>query len=877
MAPDTPAPALSLIVTLRYKPPCSKCSDMLARWCAPATSPDEPTGDAPIWTWDMSALRASAMGCRCCRFLVDTAHAIPGVQCSDGDQVRIEPELIGSKHSTPYERAYQEWSNSKYYYSKEEDMVSQYMRYYRPILSLYQPLDNTDQGVHVKEMSNAQAYGLRAFNFILPAARKGSRAIEVTQDTEAFVGRAVGGTVDFNLVREWLGACTSTHEKQPCGEASSYSSPQDDCTSNYLDKHEERVTDPDGCRPKMMCVLHNFRLVDVEKKCVVRIHQPTEYAALSYVWGSAKRLLLTDSNQERLSTPGALSVDNEDVPQTFQDAFVIAENLSIRYLWIDALCICQNDADELKTHMDAMETVYSSAKLTIVSDTDSADTGIFGVSLPRKHPQATFTWAGRTYISARQTFGEALKSSPWESRAWCLQEKVFSKRLLVFTRSQVFYHCAASTWFEDTVMEPKANISGSIHMRERRHPQKKGLNSAGVRLNYTAYESHREHFGRNFWSLVRAYSRRQLSFESDVIRAFTGILSSIEPDFGYSVWGIPSKEFVRGLTWEHSFHRMDLRRQGFPSWSWTGWRSNAGVELYFKNCKRTDADLRVSRGRYRVDLNTTALVGPSVWTLDWYHCPNDSTNLFRLIDEPVSEAVPVQEKPLPAKSETSHPESSDEQVVATVRPEYILDAHCWRLAGHPRAKDESDEFRAQALGTWPQHMPLSQLTPDDKFHSKSQKLELSPLNHKPGVMPPLSHIIRFYTSIATVFIPADPDPDLSRAWDNSSASFDETRPLHKVCIPDSDEHIAVIDLDPAWQGLGRSHTAVYISRWCKSYAGEESAPTTRYSNSNEKLHILLLEDMEGWGEVKRRVQMLDIVDLADWRKAKPRWELVSLA
>lgn len=428
-------------------------------------------------------------------------------------------------------------------------------------------------------------------------------------------------------------------------------------------------------------------------------------------------------------------------------------------------------------------------------------------------------------------------------------------------------------------MEPKANISGSIHMRERRHPRKKGLNSAGVQLNYTAYESHREHFGRNFWSLVKAYSKRQLSFESDVIRAFTGILKSIEPDFGYSVWAIPSKEFVRGLTWAHSLHKMDLRRPGFPSWSWTGWRSNTGNELHFKNCKRTDADLVVSRGRYRVDLKASSFVGPSVWTLDWYHCSNDSTHSFQPIvkNDRESEAVHEQGKALLAKGREPDDESTNQEAVASARSECILDAHCWRLSGHPRAKDESDEVQAQTTSGWSQHLPLSRLVPDGKLHSKAPDLTLHPLHHKPGFMPPLSHVLRFYSSVATVFIPADPDPTLSRTWDNCSASFDETRPLHKVCIPKSDEHIAVIDLDPEWQGLGQSHTAVYISRWCMSYVGEEDRATTNYSNGNERLHVLLLEDVEGWGEVKRRVQVLDLVDLADWRKARPRWELVSLA
>jgi hypothetical protein len=617
------------------------------------------------------------------------------------------------------------------------------------------------------------------------------------------------------------------------------------------------------------------------------------------VWGDAKRLLLTNDNEEWLSTPGVLSVATTGVPRTFNDAFVVAENLSIQYLWIDALCICQDDVDELRIHMDAMETVYSSAMLTIVSDTSSADTGIFGVSVPRGPPQATFTWAGTTYIGARKTFGEALKSSLWESRAWCvipfstytvlfelifircLQEKVFSKRLLIFTESQVFYHCAAATWFEDTVMEQKANISGAIHMRERRHPRKKGLYGAGVDVNYTAYESHREHFGRNFWALVKAYSKRQLSFESDVIRAFTGILTSIEPDFGTSLWGIPSGEFVRGLTWALSTHRVDLRRRDFPSWSWTGWRSNDGVELQFKNCKRTDADIQVSRGRYRVDLNAHNSIGPSVWTLDWYYYPTELESDVQLVHESRKEDNVTAKKvnSILEKNEDLPDDSPEQEVIASGRSEMILNSHCWRLPGHPRAKDESETMQATYASSsrWFWDVPLSELSQVNLLKPKVSNLTLPPLNHKPGIMPPLSHIIRFYTSVATVFIPADPDPDLERSYIYSSNVFEESRPLHKVCLPDSEEHIAVVNLDPAWQGKGQLHTIVYISRWCRSFAGEERKATTEYSNGDERLHTLLIEDVDGWGEVKRRVQLLDVINLKDWRKAKPRWELVSLA
>lgn len=544
------------------------------------------------------------------------------MQYSEEDYIRISSELAGSQHVTPYQRAYVDWLSDGYL-QDISDLATQYKRYFRPYVEVYQLV--TDAALCKSHRKDPQKtwYLLKTTNFILPSAQANLKESEATENTEAFLGRPVNAQVNFSLVQSWFAVCSASHHGK-----------HDRLEVDYpTDQFEERSAEPDGCRPNTLSLLPNFRLVDVTNKCVVRVNQPNEYAALSYVWGNAKRLLLSKDNQDWLSTPGALSADNPDVPRTFQDAFVVAEKLCIRYLWIDGLCICQDDSKQLLDHINSMEIVYSSALLTIVSDTYSADTGIPGISLPREPPQAQFEWAGTTFISARKTFAQALKNSPWESRAWCLQEKVFSKRLLIFTESQTFYHCGAATWFEDTVMEQKENISGAIHMRENLRPYQKG-NSGKPDVDYTAYDAHRQFFGRNFWSLIKVYSKRQLSFESDSIRAFSGILKSVEPEFGPTIWGIPSHEFARGLTWAHTQHRMELRREAFPSWSWVGWRGNTGIKLEFLNCKRTDADLRVSRGRYRV--RARDYVGPSVWTIDWHYytlAPNSDNYDLKPLDK----------------------------------------------------------------------------------------------------------------------------------------------------------------------------------------------------------------------------------------------------
>lgn len=257
-----------------------------------------------------------------------------------------------------------------------------------------------------------------------------------------------------------------------------------------------------------------------------------------------------------------------------------------------------------------MDSIYSSATLTIVSDSESADAGIPGIGIQRGPPQITFKHGGMSFIGARQTFDMAMSESCWESRAWCLQEKIFSKRLLIFTASQAFYHCAGSTYFEDTILESHGNGYGGVSMMERFNPRRKSMGQPRL----TAYEAHQRLFGRNFWSLVESYTRRKLSFESDSIRAFSGILKNVETHSGPSVWGIPEYIFSRGLLWSLATHKMSLRRPQFPSWSWAGWRGNTGISLGF--------------------INLIKLRGDTIWDVHWHYYRLNNKGDYELVSVP---------------------------------------------------------------------------------------------------------------------------------------------------------------------------------------------------------------------------------------------------
>ncbi|KAH7078781.1 heterokaryon incompatibility protein-domain-containing protein [Paraphoma chrysanthemicola] len=687
-----------------------------------------------------------------------------------------------------------------------------------------------------------------------------SGEVEDGSSSHAFHGRRVASYLEISTIQRWLHTCSSEHSTQLSSHG----------VKSTADPYDERSSEESGCQPKRFLNSRDFRLIDVINKCVVLVDQPAEYAALSYVWGTSSRLLLSKNNQSMLSARDALSVDKEDVPKTFRDAILIAESLNIGYLWVDALCIFQDDSEQVKKHMEIMETIYSSAVLTIVSDTSSVNTGIPGVSLARPHPpQASFSWCGTTYLSARRTFGEALKSSPWERRAWCLQEKIFSKRLLVLSMDQAFFHCGAATWFEDTILEGKENISGAVHMRERLTAFHKCQPKAAL---YSAYESHRDAFGRNFWSLVKNYSKRMLSFQSDTIRAFAGVLHSVESRYGQPVWGIPPFMFVQGLTWSQSPHRMSLRKQDFPSWTWAGWDWNTDADLIFEKCKRTDADMRVSEGRYRISSANRS--GPSVWEIQWYHHLESEyepqtgwkTVQTRQYDDDLQPTImPKTGSDLdsPIAGQYQHPNTLGNAEADALH-------HTWQLPGHPRSVHESskveDLLSCKDTHNSQTHLLSRENHPESLTLARWQSPPMIPLRHSSSSQPHMSHVLRFYTSVVTVSI----------ADTHENSAYYREKGKYAITAAESNVRIALVELDPAWHGIGTHQTVIYISRWCSGF-GTHEEDTGTYAYEMEMLNLLLVEGHPEWGEIRTRVQLIPYVNLQTWREAQPRWELVSLA
>jgi hypothetical protein len=264
------------------------------------------------------------------------------------------------------------------------------------------------------------------------------------------------------------------------------------------------------------------------------------------------------------------------VPLTIRDAMRLTAELGIRYLWVDCLCIVQDDPN-IGYYLNCMDSVYSNAYLTmVVANKDNADGGIVDYETypeSRNLPGSVITYPHYVLGIIPLTYGHTNALFPWATRGWTLQEGFFSRRALIIDDRMTFV-CAAN-WAEEGEI-----VAGGIHGRP------------GYLCNVTPYRDQAALFihpmlhRRNLYSrLQEAFASRELTYDTDVQRAFSGITSffSRPDDSGYELntqilYGHPLLSFRISLLWRcetpQRKRNTPSRRDGLPavpSWFWMTW------------------------------------------------------------------------------------------------------------------------------------------------------------------------------------------------------------------------------------------------------------------------------------------------------------------
>ncbi|KAI4910948.1 hypothetical protein J4E90_007205 [Alternaria incomplexa] len=179
----------------------------------------------------------------------------------------------------------------------------------------------------------------------------------------------------------------------------------------------------------------------------VALYAPIEgelgrYAALSYVWGESSPFATTRANIEA----NKRGIDTDQLPKTFQDAILIAREMGIGYLWIDSLCICQDDSEDWSRETSRMASVYSNAYIMLSatgSPSSTSGLSIFSPNRPAPNysPFEYVTTDGikgtlHAFSSSRETAAKPswagnnamLKTEPLTQRGWALQERWLAPR-----------------------------------------------------------------------------------------------------------------------------------------------------------------------------------------------------------------------------------------------------------------------------------------------------------------------------------------------------------------------------------------------------------------------------------------------------------------
>ena len=342
-------------------------------------------------------------------------------------------------------------------------------------------------------------------------------------------------SVNYSLLKDWLR----------------------DCTGKHLECRMTRV------------ISQPLKVIDCQQRKIIPSVPDMEYLALSYVWGQQPGC---GEGSSTIFRDGELP---HNLARVILDAMKLVISLDFRYLWVDRFCIDQDNKVEKHQELSRMDDIYEGASATIVSAPSELYDGCLpGVSTSRAayHPVGI---SEDTSLQVLRTITKMLESSKWNTRAWTYQEFCLSRRCLVFTDDQVHFICGRGTTCEG-VQEP---VLSELPLDKRRCLDPRILNR-DTRLDAPEFVRH-----------ISGYSNRALSYDSDGLNAFRGILSRSQTS---TYWGVPifkfdsapgsaivnaqhrtsdplPEGFSVGLGW-CAWSQSNARSHELPSWSWVSCR-----------------------------------------------------------------------------------------------------------------------------------------------------------------------------------------------------------------------------------------------------------------------------------------------------------------
>lgn len=376
---------------------------------------------------------------------------------------------------------------------------------------------------------------------------------------------------NFKLAIRWLNDCLKHHSM---------------CTISTLPNPPlpSRVLDVDS-----QLAPSKLALVSSEGR-----HGP--YLTLSHVWGKAQIITTTKSNlSQRLA-----GIELADLSRTFRHSVRFARAINVRYIWIDSLCIIQDEPKDWENESVKMGDYYTNSLLTLAAVGSSDGNG--GLFLQRNALKVTPCSIDMSFESSKscQTVTGFLRPiTSWDpalqvdgyhrpplwQRAWVLQERLLSSRMIMFSNLQMSWKCGSGDASENS---PEGAMARARLSQEEAALQDALLQSYWENLKGDQDVFPAGHRGKQvgsvelsrlydaWYDLVMLYGKCGLTKESDIFPAISGIANAIQKATrDRYLAGLWQNDIHRGLLWgvpDSAAAKPDLREPRAPSWSWASLR-----------------------------------------------------------------------------------------------------------------------------------------------------------------------------------------------------------------------------------------------------------------------------------------------------------------
>ncbi|KAK4445689.1 HET-domain-containing protein, partial [Podospora aff. communis PSN243] len=350
-----------------------------------------------------------------------------------------------------------------------------------------------------------------------------------------------------------------------------------DCPKNTTQTLPHRVID-----------VNHSRGSDYVRVCTTS-NEMGYYAALSYCWGGPQAVSLT----KRTASKMAEQIHLRSLPKTLRDAVFVTRQLGLRYLWVDALCIIQDSTEDKATQLALMARICKDSTVTIAAASAfSVEEGFLETRQPRPCTYPSFLLPFRGWKDKR----------PINRRAWTLQERLLSPRL-------VNYGTRGLSWQCQTSLRAHGGMGRFVRDESRR------LDSAFFLPDRPALDAESLHDSWN--TIVTDYTGREVSFADDKLVALAAVASEFQNQGlgNQYLAGIWRTDLCRRLMWYKTRGKSEglpqPRSQSYvaPTWSWASvngsvrlreiWPFGAKANYEILGCTTTLDDESLATGKVK--------------------------------------------------------------------------------------------------------------------------------------------------------------------------------------------------------------------------------------------------------------------------------------